>query len=152
MLRYHTLRPGLIPTPKTPPPFLDIDEILTQEKWKIEYLSVEETRTVKDTLQFFDLVTKGSHIAIKTAQKRILSANSSAINAFNIASKGYRQLNIKNKIEFSALIEKTELVLLSILSFDNRKDKFVFSAEDLSLTRNFIRSIGKVIQSQTYTP
>lgn len=149
VLQRYSVRFGLAPTPKITPPFLDIDEILAKKKWENNKLSPEDIRSIQETIRFIVLVQSGMSVATQIAVNRKLSADSLAINAYNLASKGYHQFESKDKINLLELLDKTNVVLKNILSYDFSRDNIMFSNKDLELVYSFLRSIGRAIQSQT---
>lgn len=153
MLHNHVMtRFELAPRPKQLAPFLDIDEILAHKKWEKSKLNTEDIRSVTDTITFMKLVLIGQQIADKTAKNRVISANSTAINAFNIANKGYHQLTFRNQINLQRLTETSILVLLNILSYASGKEEISFNPEELDMTHEFFKSIANMVLSQTYIP
>ncbi len=153
MLYNHVMtRFELAPSPKQLAPFLDIDEILAHKKWEKSKLTAEDIRSVADTITFMELVLIGQQIADKTAKNRVISANSAAINAFNIVNKGYQQLIFKNQISLKRLTEISILVLLNILSYSRNTEKISFNTGELDVTYKFFKSIAGVFLSQTYLP
>lgn len=153
MLYNHVItRFELAPRPKQLAPFLDIDEILAHKKWEKSKLTAEDIRSVADTITFMELVLIGQQIADKTAKNRVVSANSTAINAFNLANKGYQQLIFKNQINLKKITEISKFVLLNILSYSRGIEEINFNIGELDMTHKFFKSIANVVLSQTYIP
>ena len=151
MLHNHvTTRYELAPSPKQLAPFLDIDEILAHKKWEISGLSIEDVRSVNDTINFMKSVIIGQQIADTTAKNRTISANSTAINAFNIANKGYQQLSFKEKISLKKLIELSIIVLKNVLLHPESTEEKPLDQNKLDMTRAFFKSIANVVISQSY--